>query len=259
MSAAMGGSIDAFYEGMTEKKILHMLMQRGLLAKVNLCDGKETGKTEVNRRLRDVVGPNVGTKQVRCLVLRDLDERETMERIKQGLQTALQALYRERGHPKAVVRFVRHRAHGNVYLHTCTELDVRVALHIATYRHLPDFCKSTIDDYVLRVALHHETAAALIKRQGWSISSKRIIHKVTSEIPALLKQNGIPMMGEAKDFIHFYAALLRVHTSPAVFAEKILHHAPESELREVFAPLRAAAEFLQDASSPSMPGDRLPA
>jgi hypothetical protein len=84
-------------------------------------------------------------------------------------------------------------------------------------------------------------------RTDWNITPQRLIEKITKEIPALLTQNGIPLRPHAKDYVRFYAAVLSLHTSPPVFAEKTLAHAKEDDIKEIFAPLLAAIQHLETA------------
>ncbi|WP_448560981.1 hypothetical protein [Trichothermofontia sp.] len=82
-----------------------------------------------------------------------------------------------------------------------------------------------------------------------SIPSHKIFTKVTEEIPALLKANadGRDDLTEAKDYVRLYAAILKLHTSPAVFAQKAMANADEQDIRDVFQSLIAAFEFVGGA------------
>jgi hypothetical protein len=71
-----------------------------------------------------------------------------------------------------------------------------------------------------------------------------VISKIEHEIPSLLNRNGIPLL-EAKDYVRLYAAVLQEHTSPPTFAKKTLAHAEPDDVREIFAPLLAAVEFVR--------------
>jgi hypothetical protein len=61
----------------------------------------------------------------------------------------------------------------------------------------------------------------------------------------LLQQNGFPPLSEAKDYVRLYAAVLRMHTSPPVFAETVLANTDDSLLQQNFASIIAAIEALQ--------------
>ena len=102
---------------------------------------------------------------------------------------------------------------------------------------------------MLNLALRYSTAESFLQKnrdRKWTISADALINKVRREIPALLQKNGIPPLGEAKDYVRVYAAVLQIDTSPPIFAEKTITHAQESDIQEVFAPLLAAAQFLSD-------------
>lgn len=140
----------------------------------------------------------------------------------------------------------------NVYLLCNGPDNLRLALHIAADCCYPSFQKATTDDYVLKLALKESTAARLLddrkrNRPDWKITTPQLIEKITKEIPDLLKQNGIPLLPDAKEYVRFYAAVLALHTSPPVFAEKTLAHAKEDDIKEIFAPLLAAIQHLERA------------
>jgi hypothetical protein len=104
--------------------------------------------------------------------------------------------------------------------------------------------KATIDDYVLSLAFQANTVQDLVKRKGWNVPSAEVLRKVEEEIPELLRKNRIPLQ-EAKDYVRLYAAVIQEHTSPAVFAEKVLAHADQDDIRSIFQPLIAAIDFLR--------------
>lgn len=236
-----------FVEGNTETKILEKLE----LAAPDAVKQKPGGKDDINKRMIDVLGPKLGNEPIRCLVMRDLDSHvgETSEGIRSSVEQALRRLFDERGFASQSVSLSLHDRHENVFTFPATAPNIKVALHIATHCCLGHFIKSTVDDYVLNLALRASTAESFLQKnrtRNWTISADALINKVRQEIPALLQSNGIPPLGEAKDYVRFYAAVLQMHTSPPVFAERTMAHAPESEIQEVFAPLLAAAQFLSD-------------
>jgi len=78
-----------------------------------------------------------------------------------------------------------------------------------------------------------------------NVNEQVIIQKVTQEIPTLLQQNGFPPLSEAKDYVRLYAAVIRMHTSPPVFAGRVLASANAHLVQQNFASIIAAIEALQ--------------
>jgi hypothetical protein len=211
------------------------------------------GKDGLNKRMIKVLGPNLGSKPIRCLVMRDLDSHddETTERIRSSVENALRKMFDERDFALQSVSLTAHDRYENVFTFQATDPNIKVALHIATHCCLDHFIKSTVDDYVLDLAFRDSTAESFLQKKknrdrNWTISADALINQVRQEIPDLLQKNGIPPLGEAKDYVQFYLAVLQMPTSPPVFAEKTMAHARESDIQEVFAPLLAAAQFLSD-------------
>jgi hypothetical protein len=111
--------------------------------------------------------------------------------------------------------------------------------------------ETTIDDYVLKVALQLVMANRLIeshKKPDWTITPERLISKIDSEIPSLISSNGINLK-EAKDYARFLAAVLRSNASPQRLAAQVLSHAEEANIKEVFKALLSAIQFLGDQES----------
>ncbi|MGH9833622.1 MAG: hypothetical protein ACREBD_07215 [Blastocatellia bacterium] len=236
-----------FVEGNTETKVLEKLK----LIEPVTTKPETGGKDDINKRMHDVLGPRLGVEPIRCLVMRDLDShvKETSDGIRSGVEQTLRRLFDERGFVSQNVSLSPHDKHENVYTFQAIDPNIKVALHIAIYCCLDHFVKSTVDDYVLNLALRNHTPESFLqknRKRDWTIAAEALIDKVQQEIPALLQKNGIPPLGEAKDYVRLYAAVLQMHTSPPVFAERALAHAQESDIREVFAPLLAAAQFLSD-------------
>lgn len=238
-------SIDVFSEGRTEKGIIEKLQGRGLCP-YRLDERGGGGEDEMLRNLSvqlrrwfDLTLADRAT--LRILVLRDLDSHQgrTIERL---CESTLDRV--KRHHPNS--RLVPVAGHDNIFKLQAEIPSLRMALHIANDRYRPEFIKTTIDDYVLKLAIRQTTAAALLssgRQEKTGITMEQLVHKVQEEIPALLNRNNIPLT-EAKDYLRFYAAVLRAHTSPAVFAGKVMEHAGEDDIKEVFAPLLAAIQFL---------------
>ena len=237
-------SIYVFPEGETEARVLKTIKEKMPL-KMDIGEGR--GRHQINRDLATKLEPFLERGDpVRCLVLRDLDAHtsETVESIVQSVRDTVNGLLQKRVPGTPVVTLSALPDFPSVYTLALSQPDFRLALHIATYRWHEEFVKATIDDYVLSLAVQPTTAKALVDKKGWTISAEDLLHKVTTEIPGLLKGNGIPLR-EAKDYVRLYAAVIQEHTSPPVFAQRTLAHADEGDLKRVFAPLLAAIEFLR--------------
>lgn len=233
-------TIDSFAEGPTEEKVLQRLEQVfGEEIRNFSCNGKD----QVNKKLMDILGPLLGQQPIRCLILRDLDthDGETVERIVQSVTDVLQRLVRKRGFDVAV-NLSPHPDCDNIFTLWIEQPDLRLVLHIANFRWDSTFIKSTIDDYILALALEPPIVAHLAR--SLPIEPDKLINKITRELPDLLHTNGIPLT-EAKDYVRLYAAVIRSHTSPPVFAQKTLDAAEEVALRVRFAPLLTAFDFLR--------------
>lgn len=236
-------SIYLFCEGQTEKNIVEKL---ATLANPGF---KGEGKAQVNNQIRQTLGPLLNqSKAIRALIMRDVDESESPGSIAQSVTDAAQKMLNERV-SSVTAQFRPHEDYPNVYLLTLSKPDLRLALHLATYKWNEAFVNATIDDYVLALALREATATALLSKskKEWSTTSDQIIRKVTERIPKLLEENGIPLR-EAKDYVRLYAAVIQGHISPATFAGKTLANAGEADKQAVFAPLLAALNFLGEAS-----------
>jgi len=236
-----------YVEGDTEAIILEKLK----LTRSAPARQKAGGKDGVNKRMIDTLGPSLGVEPIRCLVMRNLDshDRETVDGIRSGVEQALRRMFDERGFSSQNVSLIAHDKHDNVWAFQAADPNVKVALHIATYRCLGHFIKSTVDDYVLNLALRYNTVESFLREnrsRNWNIGADTLLNAVRREIPAMLQRNGIPQLREAKDYARLYAAVLQMDTSPSVFAERTMAHAQESDIREIFAPLLAAAQFLSD-------------
>jgi hypothetical protein len=181
---------------------------------------------------------------LRILVMRDLDSHQgrTVDRLCESVLNIVRRHHNESS-------LIPHPNHDNVFALQTELSGLRLALHIANRPYRRDFIKSTIDDYVLNLSLRRLSAQALLhecRRDDWTLTAEQLLNKVQNEIPALLVGNGIPRLIEAKEYVRLYAAVLQIATTPAVFAAKVLAHAEENDIREVFAPLLAAAQFLAE-------------
>lgn len=237
-------SIYVFPEGETEARVLKTIKEK---MQLEMDIGKGGGKHQSNRDLATKLGPLLERgDRIRCLVLRDLDTHvgETVESIVQSVQDTVHRMLQQRLPGTPPVTLSQLLNFPSVYTLAPSQPDFRLALHIAIDRWREEFIKATIDDYVLSLAVQPQTAGALAAKKGWQVSAEDLLQKVTTEIPRLLKSNGIPLR-EAKDYVRLYAAVIQEHTSPPVFAQRTLAHAGEDDLRRVFASLLAAIDFLK--------------
>lgn len=200
------------------------------------------GKGHMNDKISNILGPDLALKPLRVLVMRDLDrhEGETAERLKQGTEQMLKKMLKNRNLDDSIQ--VKQMG-SNIFLFTKQAIDLRLCLHIADYQWSESFIKSTIDDYILAIALEPQIAQALAEKQKIA-DGPTLMKKVTEELPQLLANNGISLY-EAKDYIRLYAAMLKMHTSPPVFADKALANAEDSLLQRHFSSLFAAVKTLQ--------------
>jgi predicted RNase H-like HicB family nuclease len=235
--------VHAIFEGRTEEKVLERLKS---LYGLSFEHTHSNGKREIPRRIKGKLGPLIGDEPLRVLILRDLDmhEGETIERVVQSTEDALRQLVTNR-HPSLNPKLEKLDGFENIYIWSSGNYpDIRIALHIATHRWSESFIKATIDDYILTIALQSHIANDLTK--DIKVKGECIIEKVTKEIPKILNDNGI-IMEEAKDYVRIYAAIIKSHTSPPVFAQKVLNQngVDEKILKEHLRSLCAALEFLQ--------------
>jgi len=234
--------IQVFTEGKTEEKVIKKLKQFFPGRTFETIDCK--GKNNINSRIDDELGPDIGQQPVRALILRDKDPGETIKQIIQSVNNRLGGILNQRGISTSL-QFQRVAGVWNVFVWNAASVDFRLAIHIASRRALSTLTKSTIDDLVLRLAFDPNVATILAQRQNVNVNGQVIIQKVTQEIPALLQRNGFPLWSEAKDYVRLYAAVLRMHTSPPVFAETVLADMDDSLLRQNFESIIAAIEALQ--------------
>jgi len=243
-----------FVEGDTEENIVIYLLERilglapGRVWKQALRE-QQSGKQQIARHIRGL-GSRIGVEKVRLLVMRDLDEHEgeTLARIRQSVEGAVARLLEARGYGQRNAALEAHSDFPNVFTYHVQDPDVRLALHVAHYPTIPGlsgrFTKSTTDDYLLALAFRPQTVSGLLHEIGLgNVAGDQIVRKVREEVPDLLQQNGIPVR-EAKDYVRIYLATVQLGMSPAVFAGKLLAHADEGEIEQVFASLIAALRFV---------------
>ncbi|NJO46290.1 MAG: hypothetical protein HC835_12015 [Oscillatoriales cyanobacterium RM2_1_1] len=240
-------TILVFGEGSTEEKVCKKVAElSGYQAQYISCGGTGQLNTTVINRISPLLQEQ---EPVYCIILRDLDAHmgETQTSIFQSISDALQRGLNAIGVQVDTPQMIQDSTHVNVYRLMMPDLKFRLAVHLATKRWHECFIKSTIDDYVLELALRQNTVIELAKKV--SIPPDRLIAKITEEIPALLRSNanGIDDLTEAKDYVRLYAAVVKSATSPAVFAERTMAKAQEADICEIFQPLIAAFEFVGGA------------
>ncbi len=232
--------IQVFAEGKTEEKVIEKLKQFFPGRTFETIDCK--GKNNINSRIDDELGPDIGQQPVRALILRDKDPDETTKQVVQSVNNGLGGLLNQRG-INTSLQFQRVAGVWSVFVWNAASIDFRLSIHIASRRSLRGLTKSTIDDLVLQLAFNPNVATTLA--QNVHVGGQVIIQKVTKEIPMLLQQNGFPPLSEAKDYVRLYAAVTRMHTSPPVFAEVVLANTDDHLLQQNFASIIAAIEALQ--------------
>jgi hypothetical protein len=126
--------------------------------------------------------------------------------------------------------------------------NVELVLHLACYHHPSVEDKPTSDDCLLKLALKPKTAENLFKScnksSSWSgMSHEKLIDKIATELPSLLRKNGINSVS-AKQLLIFYSAIIAPDTSLPGFAEKIVHHSDAEDIKETFPSLIAAFKHL---------------
>lgn len=247
-------SIDIFSEGQTEKGIIEKLCQRGICS-LSVEERGQGGEQEMLRKLGVRLRAWFDLAQdqrelLYILVLRDLDSHNN--KTVDSICSSTLSLVRRHDISASLEPLPEH---DNVFRLRSNTPRLRLILHIACHGCFQQSIKTTIDDYVLTLALRPATAKLLLERKrksgllqqpqrNWEIGEAELIEKVKQEIPDLLHKNKIPPLMEAKEYLRFYAAVLQDHTTPAVFASKVLTHAEEQDIREVFAPLLAAIQLL---------------
>lgn len=234
----------AIVEGETEKRVLEKLES---FVKISIEITSSNGKRQLNKTIIGKIGPLINLERIRVVVLRDLDlnDNETISDLVYSTETALSQTFQMRGITVEPKLQPLNRSE-NVYVWNSEELDFGLALHVATYRWNESFIKATIDDYILDLALDPVVAGSIAQSQKLDIEGERLIIKVAQELPELLHKNGIPLV-EAKDYVRLYAAIVKAHTSPQVFAQKVLNRneIDERVLRDHFKSLFTALEFLR--------------
>lgn len=126
-------------------------------------------------------------------------------------------------------------------------LDFKVALHLAqppSVSSLDDhpFHNTTTDGYILAAALTHDVVVKFANEAG--IDEKALLQKVTHEVPALMKKNGLSTL-EAKDLIAAYMIASRFlktkrSMSMKAFIDAVMNRIAKEEFDRIFASIIAA-------------------
>ncbi len=247
--------IDVFSEGKTEKEIFTQFAKR-IFTDVEFQERGGGGVDEMLKSLQQRIKSQVElqtetTELLNILVVRDCDKhlKQTIEFVRDNTLEYIQPYFQN-----AV--FQADTTHQNIFNLQIEAPTLKLVLHVADKKYMSDFIKTTVDDYVLDLALRLPTIKILLdkkkvegerqkpKRDWQAVTEDGILNKVKSEIPALLLSNKIPPVIEAKELLRIYATVFQEHVSPAVIAGKLLANAEEKDIREVFAPLIAATQLL---------------
>ncbi|RMG05225.1 MAG: hypothetical protein D6735_05665 [Acidobacteria bacterium] len=158
--------VHAIFEGRTEEKVLNRLER---LADCSFELTPSDGKNKMRKTIVGLIGPLIGSGPIRVVILRDLDHDETIDQVVQRTTDALKQAFEGRN-PSVVPQL--DRLDDNVYVwRSADDLDIRVALHIATYRWNKAFIKTKIDDYILStkhsVATRYSHSSCPTSRDYW--------------------------------------------------------------------------------------------
>lgn len=235
--------ISVFGEGPTEEQVhskLAKLIDRTASSKYYSSKGKDN----LNTKVIETIGADLGVRPVRCLVLRDLDthDGEDERSICQSITDALRRELEKRSERNiSLPSLDPYLAYPHIYTLNIVELDFRLAIHIATYQWSQSFRNSTTDDYLLKLALKSNTVTKLSTKLG--ISPERLSAKITDELPELLRRNGITLC-EAKNYLQIYAATIQF-SGLTGFVAKMIENSDEQDIRDVFQSFIAAFEFVR--------------
>lgn len=255
-------TILVFGEGATEKGVCNVLQERNII-KFNDYTSAGGNTSEINKKVISKIRPRLEEgESINCVILYDLDRHKNKTE-----SSILQSVFADTGFLKKIDSFKtidisgikkQDSRHTNLYTLSIPELKFKIAIHIANKRYKESFEKSAIDDYVLELGLLPNTVINLLdsinrrssQPKKINISWEKVVDKVIREIPDLLKSNanGVEHLTSAKDYVRFYAAVLKLDTSPPIFAEKVMKNADENDIRDVFAALIAAFEFVSSSS-----------
>ncbi len=207
-----------FGEGETERRLVRKLCGQ-LLPQLGEPDFRTSGGPDalvdviVDKLAAELSEPEL-VQSVRSVILADLDVGDTIHSVQQRMADGLRRLLAQRRYPADGVAFSPVADLANVSLFTRRlppGHELRVVLHIAqTPPTLPalglSFPNAATDDYILAAALVGGVAERFADEAG--LTGAVLNRKVTAEIPALLRANGIASL-EAKDLIGIYMAVAR--------------------------------------------------
>ena len=232
----MSGELIVFLEGKTEINTIETLKSLEIIRFGDYIEYKNSGKfkEKIYKSLDAVAG-----EPINMVVLRDLDSGVSIESVVQSTEDALKKVYTE-----IPVKFVKHEKYPNIFFYIHEDAEIKIVLHIAekcSIDGLPEFKNCTTDDYVLDLALRPETIFNLkefkeIKKKNSDLTPGEIQNKIISEIPDLLKKNGINLI-EAKNFVNLYILVLQLDGAKMRYAHlpgKVITHAENEDIKEVF-------------------------
>ena len=200
-----------------------------------------------------------GVKPIRYFVLTDLDEHigETPQSVIGSIKGALEELYKDYPLINIELSQLDKNKFPGIYTFSSSHPDFKICLHIANFpdinNNIGKFIKSTIDDYILKIALMPDTLNNLHRyltgeykyRNRLNIKTPDVIkEKVVNEIRELLKNNGISL-NEAKEFIRIYTIVTLFSPHLPSFAGEIISYASDEDLKEVFASLIESVNYLK--------------
>lgn len=231
----MSSELIVFLKGKTEINIIKTLKSFEFLHFKDCIEYENSGKfkEKIYKSLKPVAG-----EPITMVILRDLDQ-VSIESVVQSTEDALKNVYTE-----IPVKFVKHEKYPNIFFYMHEDAEIKIVLHIAekcSIDGLPEFKNCTTDEYVLDLALRPETIFNLtefkeIRKENSHLNPEEIQNKIISEIPNILRKNGIDLV-EAKDFVNLYILVLQLDGAKMRYADlpgKVIEHAHDGDIEEVF-------------------------
>ena len=243
-----------FGEGKTEERLMKQLIAH-IAPGLRMDFTQSAGKGQLVETIIARLGPEL-MQPVRCVVLVDRDNGDSIDSIRSRYDAGFQRLLDERGFT-STVSFRVLDGQENILaigLNPPGSPDLRVALHVAK---TPDslqghkFNNDTIDGYILAAALTETVRERFAQKAG--IDSQGLFDKVTREIPDLMKANGVQVL-DAKDLIAAYMAaarFLKVNRSEAqdtfagIVVARTIRRASQ-DFDQIFSSIVAAINVLQE-------------
>lgn len=243
--------IVVFCEGKTEVNTLNELKKQGFISfgAFNTAPSQEFAK-----KVAYFMGPQIQQQiPVRLISLRDLDAGKTMDDVVGSTEGGIRKAIQRTEFKGKRIKLSPHRDFPNVFILEMDKPNLRIALQVSVDRNLPGFppfTKHTTDDYVLDLSMREQTIENLpeykeAKEENPTLSCVEIREKILNEIYRLLKRNGFHFK-EAKDFVDLYIATLRLGhgITYANLPGKVIHHANDHDVKEVFESWIAAFHFV---------------